>query len=303
MKICNQCGNQVDDSVMFCGNCGYQFTTQQNYQGNMDMGMQQNYQPSMDMNMQQNYQANMDMNAQQNYQQGYQQPYYDQNYQQNYYGQNSAMNEMQNGYAYSNQGNGSQVAAAPQSGLGVAAFILSFFVAPVGLILGIVARAKRDGKRKGLATAAIIVSSILSVVWILMFAVLIPEMVKYNEKTKVSSDTQFCDTFKTAITTAMMDPSVINNDYWSIYYFSDGGWHDISELGGSTDSYTFCGAIQEIVGFDPAYAESYLKSSYLGGRASGMQFRISGYSVEVRIQYSDSTGRKGRYGAYPITVD
>ena len=286
MKICNQCGNQVDDSVMFCGNCGYQFTTQQNYQGNMDMGMQQNYQPSMDMNMQQNYQANMDMNAQQNYQQGYQQPYYDQNYQQNYYGQNSAMNEMQNGYAYPDQGYGNQAAAAaPQSGLGIAAFILSFFVAPVGLILGIVARAKRDGKRKGLATAAIIVSSILSVVWILMFAVLIPQMVKYNEKTKVSSDTQFCDTFKTAITTAMMDPSVIYNDYWSINYFSDGGW-------------------QEIVGFDPAYAESHLKSSYLGGRASGMQFKISGYnSVEVRIQYSDSTGRKGRYGAYPITVD
>ena len=53
--------------------------------------------------------------------------------------------------------------AAPGRTLGIVAFILSFFIALVGLILGIVAlvQSRKAGQKNGFALAAIIISAVL----------------------------------------------------------------------------------------------------------------------------------------------
>lgn len=52
----------------------------------------------------------------------------------------------------------------------------------------------------------IIVIAIMAI----LVGVMAPQLIKYIEKSNVSSDTQLCDSVRTAITTAMMDPAVIN---------------------------------------------------------------------------------------------
>ena len=52
----------------------------------------------------------------------------------------------------------------------------------------------------------IIVIAIMAI----LVGVMAPQLIKYIEKTNVSSDVQLCDTVREAIQTAMMDPTVIN---------------------------------------------------------------------------------------------
>ena len=51
----------------------------------------------------------------------------------------------------------------------------------------------------------IIVIAIMAI----LVGVMAPQLIKYIEKTNVSSDTQLADTCKSALTTAMMDPAVV----------------------------------------------------------------------------------------------
>ena len=51
----------------------------------------------------------------------------------------------------------------------------------------------------------IIVIAIMAI----LVGVMAPQLIKYIEKTNVSSDVQLCDTVREAVQTAMMDPSVI----------------------------------------------------------------------------------------------
>ena len=192
-------------------------------------------------------------------------------------------------------------AAAPQQksgGISIAAFILSFLVAPVGLILGIVAAATKAGK-KGLAIAAIIIGAITTIgVTSIIAGVAGPQFVKYNEKSKVSQDTQLCDTLKTAITTAMMDPSVITSANSGIP--TNSNWQAVRTIDTNT---AFGQAVTEMMGFSPADVESHIKSSYGSGKANGVQFKIEGGNhVSVRIEHSDRTGNKGRRSGSPIEV-
>lgn len=53
----------------------------------------------------------------------------------------------------------------------------------------------------------IIVIAIMAI----LVGVMAPQLLKYIEKTRVSADTQFADTVRTAITTAMMDPVNMEN--------------------------------------------------------------------------------------------
>ncbi|MFE7846445.1 DUF4190 domain-containing protein [Microbacterium sp. NPDC057407] len=70
--------------------------------------------------------------------------------------------------------------AVPGRTLGIVAFILSFFVQLIALILGIVAlvQSRKAGQKNGWALAAIIISSVLIVigiiVLIIVFAVIVP---------------------------------------------------------------------------------------------------------------------------------
>ena len=132
----------------------------------------------------------------------------------------------------------------------------------------------------------IIVIAIMAI----LVGVMAPQLIKYIEKTNVSADTQLADTVKSAITTAMMDPSVIAADSTGIP--CNTSWAEVSSLGGVTDVSKFKGAVYEILGFDPASINNHLKSSAKGAGGT-VQYKIVGANaVHVQITKSDSTGKK-----------
>ena len=51
----------------------------------------------------------------------------------------------------------------------------------------------------------IIVIAIMAI----LVGVMAPQLIKYIEKSRISSDTQLCDTVRSAITTAVLDPAVV----------------------------------------------------------------------------------------------
>ena len=322
MKFCPQCGTQLDDSVMFCSNCGAPVgaaPAQAAPAPAQEVPVQaaaapvnpepapapEAYapQPQPQMNYAQPNMAQGGYDAGAFAGQGYADPNFaGQAYAgQGFAGQGFAQPDYSAaGFApagFASPNPGVEAEKPRPAGLSIASFILSFFfvTAPIALILGIVALATKN-RKKGLAIAAIIISVLGTGI---IAGVMAPQLVKYIEKTNVSSDTQLCDSVKTAITTAMMDPSVIasyNNGIPTGY-----GWQDVEDINENT---AFGEAVSEILGFPVSEIESHIKSHYRGSTAYGMQFQIVGSNhVEVRIQYSDYTGKKGTYGSYPIEVN
>lgn len=70
-------------------------------------------------------------------------------------------------------------APAASNGLSVAALILAIFIAPVGLILGIVAlvKSKKAGQKNGLALAAVIIGAVLTVIEIIIAIVVVMSII------------------------------------------------------------------------------------------------------------------------------
>ena len=135
----------------------------------------------------------------------------------------------------------------------------------------------------------IIVIAIMAI----LVGVMAPQLIKYIEKTNVSSDTQLCDTVKNAITTAMMDPSVVTNP--SAALPSEGVAISVNTIATSTDDTTFAGAVNGILGFAPSEINSHLKSS-AKTNSSDVKFQIVGSnSVHVWVTNSDNTGKKGSF--------
>lgn len=204
---------------------------------------------------------------------------------------------------YPNQEGRTSTASTSPSGLSISAFILSFFVAPVALILGIVALAKKDGLKKGFATAAVVISAFGGFTLLILLAVMLPSWIKYVEKTNVSRDLQLCEHVKLSISHVINEPTVLGFDGNTVKHYSDGNWYNFEELGGETNVNTFKGAVRDVVGYDPADVENRTKSTYQGRKAYGVQFRILDQTkVEVRILHSDLSGGKGKLGANPIYV-
>ena len=134
----------------------------------------------------------------------------------------------------------------------------------------------------------IIVIAIMAI----LVGVMAPQLIKYIEKTNVSSDTQLCDTVKTAVTTAVMDPEVLN-DSSSVTTIS--GWSSptaLSTLSGTTPKCT--SSVLEALGVSQgSQANSQLKSS----GATGVTFQVMGAnSVHVWIAGTDKRGKKGGTG-------
>ncbi len=77
------------------------------------------------------------------------------------------------------QGAAPAATPAPSNGLSIAALILAIFIPPVGLILGIVAmvKSKKAGQKNGLALAAIIIGSVLTVIEGILLIVFIMSMI------------------------------------------------------------------------------------------------------------------------------
>ncbi len=130
----------------------------------------------------------------------------------------------------------------------------------------------------------IIVIAIMAI----LVGVMAPQLIKYIEKTNVSSDTQLCDSVKTAMTTAMMDPAVIADPDATIP--DNSTFEAVSSLT-ADDAYTV--AVEEILGLEVANIDDEIKST-CDGDAGEVQFAIvSANAIHVQIENSDSTGNKG----------
>ena len=100
----------------------------------------------------------------------------------------------------------------------------------------------------------IIVIAIMAI----LVGVMAPLLIKYIEKTNVSSDTQLCDTIHTAVITAISDPEVIMDDKsQEMLYDTYGLMKDVNGVrldhyGAGSDWVTcpFATQVTETVGFD-----------------------------------------------------
>lgn len=132
----------------------------------------------------------------------------------------------------------------------------------------------------------IIVIAIMAI----LVGVMAPQLIKYIEKTNVSSDTQLCDTVKSAVTTAIMDPSVINSAGYELSEYN--GSLSGLDLGGD-----FVDAVEETLGCGMGDVDAKLKSK----DADEVSVIIAGSnSVHVYIAGSHADGKGG---SDPIYVD
>ena len=143
----------------------------------------------------------------------------------------------------------------------------------------------------------IIVIAIMAI----LVGVMAPQLIKYIEKTNVSSDTQLCDTVKSAVTTAVMDPTVLNDSASATKISGFSTWTSVKSLTGTTEVEK---AIQDTLGMTSTTIgsiDNQLKS-WNGGTKEVKFMVVSSNSVHVYIPGSDSTGKKSSNQA-PIYVD
>ena len=130
----------------------------------------------------------------------------------------------------------------------------------------------------------IIVIAIMAI----LVGVMAPQLIKYIEKTNVSSDTQLCDSVKTAVTTAMMDPSVINDSNSGLPAANT----DYTDVPTGTNT-AFQSAFYDIMGKTSFTEINNGLKSWNSGTA-GVTYRVVGSnSVHVWIAHSDRNGTKG----------
>lgn len=138
----------------------------------------------------------------------------------------------------------------------------------------------------------IIVIAIMAI----LVGVMAPQLIKYIEKTNVSSDVQLCDSVKTAITTAMMDPAVLTVEENGIP--STGG-----AVSGIDQDKPFGASVAEILGLTLSSIDDEIKSSAKDNGGVVMFDIVNSNSVAVWITNSDATGAKGTDSANWINVD
>ena len=111
----------------------------------------------------------------------------------------------------------------------------------------------------------IIVIAIMAI----LVGVMAPQLIKYIEKTNVSSDTQLCDSIRTALTTATMDPDVVK------------AGADLADT--TADVSTITGSVQtmaeEILGVSLSNLQGQLKSK--SAKTGGIEYTKSGNQIKV----------------------
>ncbi|MBR3942257.1 MAG: type II secretion system protein [Clostridia bacterium] len=131
----------------------------------------------------------------------------------------------------------------------------------------------------------IIVIAIMAI----LIGVMAPQLIKYIEKTNVSSDTQLADTVKSAITTAMLDPAVIT----APGYTQPASGTLANVISGSGTE--FQTAVEETLGCTAAECVDKLKSK----DATGIQvYIVNANSVHVEITGSHADGKGGAQTIY-----
>jgi prepilin-type N-terminal cleavage/methylation domain-containing protein len=128
----------------------------------------------------------------------------------------------------------------------------------------------------------IIVIAIMAI----LVGVMAPQLIKYIEKTNVSSDVQLCDTVREAIQTAMMDPSVINA---STPGLPTSGVSYTNAQFASSGAGEFQAAVYEILGTSDPSSQIKSSAKTAGGKVN---YKVGANSVIVWIDKSDDSGKK-----------
>ena len=124
----------------------------------------------------------------------------------------------------------------------------------------------------------IIVIAIMAI----LVGVMAPQLIKYVEKTNESADTQLCDSIRTALTTAAMDPDVVR---------AGGGIKGGANqtVAGCIDGSEAKQAVSDILGIDPANVNSKLKSKV--GKAGSIKVDV--VNSNQIVVYVNSSIRSG----------
>lgn len=96
----------------------------------------------------------------------------------------------------------------------------------------------------------IIVIAIMAI----LVGVMAPQLIKYIEKSKVSSDKSLCDTVRSAVSTALLDPDVNDDDNYSV---PSNGTYTLSDVIGMK---VLGDEVKNILGTDAAGTQKQLKS-------------------------------------------
>ena len=126
----------------------------------------------------------------------------------------------------------------------------------------------------------IIVIAIMAI----LVGVMAPQLMKYVEKSRVSADTQVADTVRTAIMTAMLDPSVTASTLPAIADDQDSA--NIKK--DASDENAFGTLVEEILGDTTANAEKKLKSKAYTGQQILYSIDANN-NVSVKIKAKDGS--------------
>lgn len=124
----------------------------------------------------------------------------------------------------------------------------------------------------------IIVIAIMAI----LVGVMAPQLIKYIEKTNVSSDTQLADTCKSALTTAMMDPAVVTMSGYT--YNASGSF--ASGFGFSA----LDAAVEETLGCSLSAVDGKLKSN---GATSISYDVINSNQIRITVVGSHADAKSG----------
>ena len=128
----------------------------------------------------------------------------------------------------------------------------------------------------------IIVIAIMAI----LVGVMAPQLIKYIEKTNVSSDAQLCDSLRSAVQTSMLDPTVQAATTPGVP--SDGSYTMATFPSGACKT-----NVEEILGASLSTLESQLKSHVGSSKASGLTVKVeNGNNITVFLTTSDATGKK-----------
>lgn len=148
---------------------------------------------------------------------------------------------------------------------------------------------KQIGNKGFSLVELIIVIAIMAI----LVGVLAPSLIRYVEKTNVSADTQLADAVKTAVMTAMMDPTVLNSTDSSSLKFTAAHSSAVSI---NTDCEgEFKNSIIATLGISGSDIKQELVDKLKSAHDSAADILVKtdgNNSVEVTITTTDNTGGK-----------